>query len=198
MRKIGLFGSSFNPIHIGHLICIEQAIVKLDLEKVLLIPTKNPYHKKTDSLDFEIRLKMAEIESGCNSKLDVSEVERRIEGQSYSYDVINMLSEEYEDTEFYFIIGSDSLISFDKWYKSEELMKMCTFVVFQRPEDQDIKSIVQEFRNKGMKLIFIDDTKLEVSSSYIRESVSQGKSIKYLVTNRIEKFILENGYYENV
>ena len=194
--KIGIFGSSFNPLHIGHLAMIDQAIERLDLDKLLLVPTKNPYHKQVDLLDFEDRLSLCRIEVEVNRKLEISDIEARIEGPSYTYDVINKLIELYPESEFYFIMGSDSLINFHSWYRYEELIKMATYVIFKRPEDPDIKGKLSEYRKLGMDIYYYDDLQMQISSTFIRESLREGKSVRYLLTDRSLKYIKENGYYE--
>lgn len=198
MRKIGLFGSSFNPLHVGHLIMSEQAIERLGLDQVLLIPTKNPYHKKVEMLDYEFRYKMAEIEAKKNARLSLSDVERNLESNSYTYDVIGLLREKYEDANFYFIMGSDSLIGFDKWYKKDDLMTLCSFVVFQRPEDDDVTELVKSYKAKGMDLYYFNDLQIEVSSTYIRNCIRYKKSVRYLLTDDIINFIEENKLYEEI
>lgn len=198
MRKIGLLGSSFNPPHLGHLLMAQQAIERFELEKVLLIPTKNPYHKKTQDLDYNIRFQMAQLEAKDNPKFELSSVENDISGKSYTYDVVNLLRKEYSDTSFYFIMGSDSLINFETWYKSNELIHMMNYIVFKRPEDEDIGYLISNYKDKGMALEYVEDVQVEISSSFIRKSVNEGKSIKYLVTDKIETYILENNLYEDI
>ncbi len=196
MMKIGIFGSSFNPLHIGHLAMVDQAIERLYLDKLLLVPTKNPYHKQVDLLDFEDRLSLCRIEAEVNRKLEISDIEARIEGPSYTYDVINKLKELYPESDFYFIMGSDSLINFHSWYRYEELIKMATYVIFKRPEDPDIKDKLSEYRKLGMDIYYYDDLQMQISSTFIRESLREGKSVRYLLTDRSLKYIKENGYYE--
>ena len=194
--KIGIFGSSFNPLHIGHLAMIDQAIERLDLDKMLLVPTKNPYHKKVDLLDYEDRLKLCRLETRANGKLEVSDIESRIEGPSYTFDVLNKLSELYPGSDLYFIMGSDSLINFHSWHRHEQLIKMVTYVIFKRPEDPDINGLISDYRDLGMDIYYYDDLQMQISSTFIRKSLKEGKSVRYLLTDRSLNYIKENGYYE--
>lgn len=198
MMKIGLFGSSFNPLHIGHLAMADQAIERLGLDKLLLIPTKNPYHKKVDLLDFESRLSFCRLEAEMNEKLEVSDIESRIEGASYTYDVLLKLREIYPTDDLFFIMGSDSLINFHTWYKYEELIKMAKFVIFKRPDDLDISGLIEVYEARGMKIYYYDDLQMQVSSTFIRKSIKEGKSVRYLLTDALLNYIKEKGYYEEI
>lgn len=196
MSRIGIFGSSFNPLHVGHLIMAEQAMERLLLDKVLLVPTKSPYHKRSQMLDFDKRYNMAVIEADLNDRIEVSDVEEKIEGNSYTFDVINLLKTEYPDSDFFFIMGSDSLIGFEKWYKADELLSMASFVVFQRPEDESVDGLVDDYKDKGMDIHYFNDLQIEISSTYIRNCLKEKKSVKYLLTEGVINYIKENDLYE--
>ncbi len=196
MSRIGIFGSSFNPLHVGHLIMAEQAMERLLLDKVLLVPTKSPYHKRSQMLDFDKRYNMAVIEADLNDRIEVSDVEEKIEGNSYTFDVINLLKTEYPDSDFFFIMGSDSLIGFEKWYKADELLSMASFVVFQRPEDESVDGLVDDYKDKGMDIHYFNDLQIEISSTYIRNCLKEKKSVKYLLTEGVINYIKENNLYE--
>lgn len=198
MKKIGIFGSSFNPIHMGHLIICEQARIRLDLDRILLVPTKNPYHKKTDFVDFTDRLKMANLSVENDSNFDISDVESLIEGNSYTYNVLKLLDKEFTDSRFYFIMGSDSLINFHTWYKYDELIKMLSFIVFKRPEDEDIAHLVERYSKKGMDIKYFDDLQIQISSTYLRNSLAENKSVKYLVPDSAIDYINKKGLYNEV
>lgn len=196
MNRIGIFGSSFNPIHIGHMIIADQAIERFNLDKILFVPTKTPYHKKSDILDFDFRTQMAYIEAQKHGKIEVSNVEQNIEGNSYTFDVIRLLEKEYRDTKFYFIMGSDSLVNFDTWYKYDKLLDMIEFIVFKRPGDEDLSDLIEEYRQVGMSIHYYDDLQLEISSTFIRESIKAGKSVRYLLSDEIIRYIESNRFYE--
>lgn len=196
MKRIGVFGSAFNPIHIGHLIMVEQAIERLNLDKVLLVPTKSPYHKKVEMIDFDHRYKMTVIESSLNDRIEASDIEKYLDGNSYTFDMINLLKDRYPNDSFYFIMGSDSLINFEKWYKSKELKTMINFIVFQRPDDKSVSNLVDKYKSEGLDISYFEDLQIQISSTYIRDSIKKNRSVKYLLSDRIIDFIRENGLYE--
>lgn len=196
MKKVGIFGSAFNPIHLGHLLMAEQTIERLNLDEVLLVPTKEPYHKKVNMLDFEDRYQLALIEAASNDRMRASDIEKVFEDNSYTFNLINLLREKYPDDKFYFIMGSDSLINFDTWYRAEELRSLMSFIVFQRPEDESVKDLVDKYKRQGMDVYYFDDLQIQISSTYIRQSIRQGKSVKYLLSDEVITYIKENGLYE--
>ena len=197
MKKIGVLGASFDPIHIGHLMLAQQAKERLGLDKVLLVPTKTPYHKKNTMLSFDKRLDMVKATIFDNEDLELSDIESRIEGNSYTFDVINLLKGDYPDDEFYFIMGTDSLINFKTWHRYEELATLATFVVFKRPGDREdqIISAKEDFLSISDSLVYFDDLQMEISSTFLRRSIKENKSIRYLVDDKTLKWIKDTGYY---
>lgn len=192
MRKIGIFGSSFNPLHIGHLIIAEQARVRLGLDKVLFVPTGNPYHKDVEELEFDTRYEMTEESIKDNPYFEMSDIEKNISGNSYSYDVVKMLMER-EEAEYYFIMGSDSLNNLKTWYKYEEFLNLVHVIVFARPNYESSKELIDELDNISYKnLYYYDDLLLEISSSYIRKSIESGYTPKYMLTDESIRYIEEH------
>nr|WP_276939385.1 nicotinate (nicotinamide) nucleotide adenylyltransferase [Helcococcus sueciensis] len=194
--QIGIFGSSFNPVHIGHLIISEQARYRLNLDKVLLVPTANPYHKQVDLLDFSHRYNMAMLISEDNEHFDISNVEENIEGNSYSFDVINELKKIYTNDDFYFIIGSDSFNKIHTWYRYEDLLKMVNLVVFKRPGYDIDGKMFDKINSIYKNLIYYDDLQLEISSTYIRKSIKNGYCPKYLLHESTIKYIKEHRLWQ--
>lgn len=194
--QIGIFGSSFNPVHIGHLIISEQARYRLNLDKVLLVPTANPYHKQVDLLDFSYRYNMAMLISEDNEHFDISNVEENIEGNSYSFDVINELKKIYTNDDFYFIIGSDSFNKIHTWYRYEDLLKMVNLVIFKRPGYDIDRKMFDRINSIYKNLIYYDDLQLEISSTYIRKSIKNGYCPKYLLHESTIKYIKEHRLWQ--
>lgn len=192
MKKIGVFGSSFNPIHIGHLIISEQARIRLNLDKVLFIPTANPYHKKVELLDYDIRFKMVEDTIKDNGYFEISDIERNYNKNSYSYDIMNMLKTK-EDANYYFIIGSDSFNYINEWYKYEELLQIVNLVIFKRPGyDIDLEKLKEYKKTTKKEIIYYSDLQIEISSTYIRNSIKKGILPKYILHDYTLEFIKEN------
>lgn len=187
--KIGVFGSSFNPIHIGHLIICEQARIRLGLDKVLFIPTQNPYHKKVDLLDYDTRFLMTEKTIKDNPYFEMSDVERNFETSSYSYDVMNILKSQ-NDASFYFIMGSDSFNNLRSWYRYEDFVNITNIVVFKRPGyELDLKNL-EEINTLSQKfIVYYDDLQIEISSTKIREDIGNGITPRYLLHDNTINFI---------
>lgn len=187
--KIGVFGSSFNPIHIGHLIICEQARIRLGLDKILFVPTQNPYHKKVELLDYDTRYNMTAETIKDNPYFEMSDVERNFETSSYSFDVMNILNEKY-DAQFYFIMGSDSFNDLKSWYRYVDFVNLTSIVVFKRPGyDLDMENL-DEINTLSQKLIvYYDDLQIEISSTKIREDVQNGIIPRYLLHDNTIDFI---------
>lgn len=189
MKKIGILGGTFDPPHIGHLIIANEVLTALELDEVRFMPNHTPPHKqKTDSVSNENRIEMLRlsIEDQCQFALELTEIETL--GTSYTYRTIKQLKEKEPDAEYYFIIGADMIEYLPKWYNIDELVKLVHFVGVARPPYKtDSRYPVQ----------LVDAPQIYLSSSYIREKVKAGLSIKFLVVPAVEKFIEENSLYES-
>lgn len=194
--KVGLFGSSFNPIHIGHLVIAEQARVRLGLDKVLFIPTANPYHKKVDLLDYDIRYKIVEETIKDNKYFEISEVEKNLKKNSYSYDVVKKLKKKNKD-DYYFIMGSDSFQEIESWYEYNKFIDLLDLVVFKRPGYDVEGDHLNKMRNFSKNRIFyFDDLQLEISSTYIRNSIRDGYIPKYLLREETIAYIKDKKLWQ--
>lgn len=187
MKKIGVFGSAFNPIHIGHLIMSEQARVRLGLDKVLFIPTLNPYHKKVDLINFDLRYKMTENAIKNNKYFQVSSVEKDISGNSYSYDIMQKLIEN-ENAEYYFIMGTDSFNQLDTWYRYTNLLSIVKLIVFKRPGYKVDIDKLEQYKNLT-NIYYFDDLQIQISSTFIRNEIKENRYPKYLLLDNTINFI---------
>lgn len=197
MENIGLLGASFNPIHLGHLIMADQAKDRYDLDKVLFIPTYKPYHKEVDMLDYPTRLTMVELAIGDRKDFIPSRVEENIEKNSYSYDTVKKIKKIYKNANLYFIMGEDSLLYIDKWYKYKEFLDMVQVIVFRRDVSGSEKfdQQVKKLEEMGYKIHIVDDMKFEISSSFIREAIARDKSINYLLPIQVADYIRDKKLY---
>lgn len=194
--KVGLFGSSFNPIHIGHLVIAEQARIRLGLDKVLFIPTANPYHKKVDLLDYDIRYEMVEETIKDNKYFEISDVEKNLKKNSYSYDVVKKLKKKSND-DYYFIMGSDSFQEIETWYEYNKFIDLLDLVVFKRPGYDVEGDHLNKMRNFSKNRIFyFDDLQLEISSTYIRNSIRDGYIPKYLLREETIAYIKDKKLWQ--
>lgn len=193
-NKILIFGGTFNPIHNGHLILAENSINEEGFDKVVFIPTMNPYYK--DTLDFDTRLKMLKMAIKDNDKFAYSSIEKKYNLEGKLYLILEKISK-LSDDEVTILIGSDSLMNLDWWYKVDEILKKYKILVLRRDdEDEAIEMKINEYKEKyGAHIKVLNNKRVEISSSMIREMIKEGKSIKYLVTDEVEKFIKDENLY---
>lgn len=193
-NKILIFGGTFNPIHNGHLILAENSINEEGFDKVVFIPTMNPYYK--DTLDFDTRLKMLKMAIKDNDKFAYSSIEKKYNLEGKLYLILEKISK-LSDDDVTILIGSDSLMNLDWWYKIDEILKKYKIIVLKRDdEDEAIEMKINEYKEKyGADIKVLNNKRVEISSSMIREMIKEGKSIKYLVTDEVEKFIKDENLY---
>lgn len=187
-KKVGLLGGTFNPPHMGHLVIAEQVLEKANLDEIRFLPNHVPPHKQADkSVSVEQRLFMLQKAIKSNPHFSIERIELEREGASYTYDTIKLLTEREEDTEFSFIIGGDMIEYLPRWYRIEELQEMVRFIGVNRPSySHDTTFNVQ----------LVEVPAIDISSSYIRNTVKQGQSVRYLVPEDVYRFIKEEKLYE--
>ncbi|MBN2453374.1 MAG: nicotinate-nucleotide adenylyltransferase [Candidatus Omnitrophica bacterium] len=188
--KIGLLGGTFNPIHMGHLILAEEALSKLRLDKVIFIPTYLPPHKAVEStIKPHDRLKMVELAIADNSSFEVSDFEIGSKKTSYSIDTLKAFRDKYgSDTQLYFITGSDLLKDLFSWKSVNDIFKISKFIVANRP-GYPVTEVPRE-----VETVVI--TPIEVSSDDIRRRLKAGRSIRYLVPEKVRCYIMEKNLYK--
>lgn len=193
-RKILIFGGTFNPIHTAHLILAQSCINDEGFDKVVFVPTMNPYYK--DTLDFDTRLTMLKMAIKDNKNFAYSSIEKKYNFEGKLYLLLEKISE-LSDDDISILIGSDSLMNFDWWYKIDEILKKYKILVLKRDEsDEEIKAKIQEYEDKfGAQIKIMDNKRVEISSSMIRDMLKNKKSIKYLVSKELEEFIKERKLY---
>lgn len=199
MQNIGIMGGTFNPIHMGHLIAAQEVLNKMKMDKILFIPTGNPPHKrKNEVIPKEDRYEMVRLAVQNNHCFEVSNIEIEREGQTYSYDTLIELHNTYYETNFYFIIGFDTLQDLDTWKKVNEVCKMTSFIVVNRGNTS--KEIEEEILLKekkyGCKFSLVNIPDIQISSSDIRSRIKNNESIKYLVRDEVEGYINQKGLYK--
>lgn len=191
--KIGIFGGTFDPIHNAHLIIAQYAREEFALDRLLFVPCGNPPHKKAQT-DKQIRFEMTKIAIGAEFEISDYEVAR--EEYSYSLSTIKYFKKQYPDDDIFFIIGEDSLSDIGKWHKPQELLKLCKLIVFPRSNkdklDEEIQSCNQIF---GGNICAISAPVFAISSTEIRERLANGKSVKYMVPEKVMEYIKNNEIY---
>ena len=188
--KIAIYGGSFNPMHRGHEQIVEYILKNLDMDKIIIVPVGIPSHRENNLEQSDTRLKICREIFKDNSKIEVSDIEIKSDGKSYTYDTLIKLIEVYgKNNEFFEIIGEDSLKNFKTWKNYKELLKICKLVVFRRNDDED-KEIDKEFL-KNSNIIILKNEYYNYSSTEIREKVKNGEDISNLVNKNVEKIILQ-------
>lgn len=192
-----VFAGTFNPIHIAHLIIAESVRTELNAEKILFIPSFIPPQKDNDLVSPEHRFNMVKSAVEDNPFFEVSDIELKLKGISYTYNTIQELYRQNPETEgnINFIIGADAFTHIESWYRHEELAKMINFIVIARPKSKETEEIVNNLSLKEFSYKFIEAPEIDISSSYIRQRVKAKKSVKYLVTDFVERYITENKLY---
>lgn len=188
-KQVGLLGGNFNPIHQAHLMIAEQVGQKMGFDEVHLLPSYLPPHvdeKKT--IDSKHRLAMVQRAIEDNSFLSVDTRELTRKGKSFTVDTMLEMTAENPDTEYYFIIGGDEVAYLPKWHRIDELVRLVNFVGVKR---------AGYATESSYPIIWVDVPEIQLSSSYIRQQVKQGCSIRYLVPDRVREYITEEGLYLN-
>ena len=195
MAFTAIFGGTFNPLHIGHYEMLRALENDSSIEKIFLMPDRIPPHKICDFLaEDSIRIEMCRLAAEDFSKAELCLIEFEREGKSYSYDTVLTLKEKYPDENFIFVCGGDMLVTFDRWYKYEELMKEIPFIAFRRSDVDDnlFDNAAKLLSDKGMRLTVKDEVIPCVSSTEIRNDF---KAAKKPLPQKIFRFLVERGVY---
>lgn len=198
-RKLGVFGGTFDPIHLAHLIVAEQARDQLGLDKLILLPAAIPPHKQQREIsDGKHRLEMTRLAAADNPAFEVSDLELRRKGLSYTAETLRLLHEEHPDDELFLLLGGDSLADLPNWYRPNEIRRLATLAVAARPgaaiqQPGDLPIISSDSDGKGVLVVNIPQ--MEISSTDIRQRIAVGRSIRYLVPAAVEAYIVAHGLY---
>ena len=202
MKKVGILGGTFDPIHLGHLIIGENAYDECELENVLVMPSGQPPHKENSTIsDEKHRSTMVKLAIAGNKHFEYSDFELKRKGNIYTADTLELLTSKYPDTHFYFILGEDSLLDIEKWYEPARIMELCSIVVTHRNDGDDtvLNKHIDYLKCKyNADISKLDVPLIDISSTNIRERVSQGKTIRYFVNSEVENYIYKNNLYKEV
>ena len=202
-ERIGILGGSFNPVHIGHLIIAQDALERFALSKVVFMPAAQPPHKLGAALvEPAHRLEMLRIAREKDDRFDVSDLEIRRGGVSYTIDTARELARRYPEAKLHFIVGGDTLLELHTWRNIEELLAVCDFITLARPGDAMQSVTADRLRLPGphaarlLKNVMYAHM-VDVSSTDIRQRVARGQSIRYLVPPGVEHYILSRKLYSS-
>lgn len=192
--KIGIMGGTFDPIHNAHLIIAAYAREQFGLDELVFMTGGNPPHK-TGVTDKYIRNEMTKLAVGNDFEISDYEVEK--EEYSYTLRTLEYMKAKYPEDELFFIIGEDSLRDIGKWYHPEEILKLCTLLVFPRNAAETLEQEIAATKERfGGKILAVDAPVFGISSSEIRERIRQGKSVKHMLPEPVWAYIREHGLYQ--
>jgi nicotinate-nucleotide adenylyltransferase len=190
--KIGLYFGSFNPIHNGHLIIGNYIVQHTEVEQVwFVLSPQNPLKKSGTLLNEYHRLYLIQVAIEDEPTLKASDIEFRLPRPSYTIDTLAYLEEKFPAHSFSIIMGSDSFRNLPAWKNYQQILSNYPVIVYERP------GFKNENNYEGSNIIFLKAPLLEISSTYIRKNIKDGKSIRYLVPDRVRLEIEQNGYYRN-
>lgn len=201
MRRVGILGGTFDPIHFGHLMLGKQAYEEYGLDRIWYMPSGAPPHKKDHTItDGSHRCNMVSLAIQSYSYMELSEFEvKRGVQNTYTAETLKLLNILYKDIKFYFIIGEDSLFQIERWYHPREIMKSAALMVASRDCEEHNYSILEQIAYLEMKygadIMFLHSPKLDISSVDIRNMIGNRLDVSKFIPQRVEQYILDHGLY---
>ncbi len=197
--RVGIYGGTFAPIHNGHVSAAKAFMEQMKLDYLFIIPTYLPPHKQIDESDDPLyRLRMCELAFEGTDGVVISDCEIARGGKSYTYDTLAELQR--PNTRLFLLCGTDMVLSFDRWYRFEDIIKMCYPVYVRRENDAMLGNMlvskIQEYYQKyGVMFRRVVTDPIPISSTDVRRAVAAGEDISHLVPPAVERFIKENRLY---
>ncbi len=196
--RIGILGGTFNPPHLGHLVCAQEAYIQLGLARVMLVPTRIPPHKSVeDEPGAAHRLEMCRLAiRGDEERFEVSDLEIRREGPSYTVDTLEELHSRTPDSEHFLILGADIAAGLREWHRPERVLSLATVAVAQRPGTAR-EAVAQALSGVagGERGRFFDMPEIGISSTMLRERARTGESTRYLLPDAVRDYIDHHQLY---
>lgn len=197
--KIGILGGTFNPIHIGHLMLAQNAMNWCKLDKVVFIPAGVSYFKSADEVEeAKHRLNMTRLAINDNDSFELSTVETDREGNSYTYETLEILTKENPNTCYYYIIGADTLFKMDTWKYPEKIFDKCVICCAKRDYYSDAEMLARKKyleEQFGAVIEIMDIPEVQISSTFIRNTIKEGNKIRYYLNDDVLKYIEDNKLY---
>jgi nicotinate-nucleotide adenylyltransferase len=195
--RVGILGGAFNPPHIGHMVCAQEALIQLELEKLMFMPVGQAPHRELEGDPGpEVRLELVEQAVGDDTRFTVSRLEIERSGPSYTADTLRELAKQGSDDERFLILGGDQAAALPRWHEPETVLSLATVAVVERSNWSRNAIGITIGRLPGAERIrYLDIPIIQVSSSTIRRRVAAGQPIRYLVPDRVATYIEEKGLY---
>lgn len=201
INKIGIMGGTFDPVHFGHLVAAEGARHHFNLDMVIFVPAARPPHKGMRVITDPVhRLNMTVLATGSNPDFEVSDVEIKRRGTSFTIDTVLHFRQSWPGSEIYFITGADAVLEILTWHRVRELLDLCSFIAATRPGYR-LENLAETL--KGLppgyieKISMMEVPALAISSTDIRDRVNRGMPIKYLLPEEVENYIFRKGLYKS-
>ncbi len=200
MKKVGILGGTFNPVHMAHLIIADTAQEAAGLDEVLFIPSGCSYLKdSTEILSAKDRIRMTGLAIEDNPGFALSTIETEREGNSYTCDTLLELKRRYPEQEYYLILGADNLFSMERWKNPEVVFQNSRILAAVRggKKQADMEKKIAELEEKyDAKISLLPVKHIDISSSAIRDKIAAGQSIRYMLPEKVRQYILRNHLYE--
>lgn len=197
--KIGIFGGSFDPVHLGHETLAKDACEQVGLHEVIMVPAGvQPFKQNRNTVSGEDRFRMLALFAGQDDRITVSRYELQNEGVSYTYLTMRAMQERKPDADLYFICGADSFLKLDTWMNAEELLTKYSYIIGARPGymEAGISACMQRLeREYGTRSIRINNEQIDISSTEIRARLAADGDVSDLVSPPVERYIREHGLY---
>ncbi|MGN1023427.1 MAG: nicotinate-nucleotide adenylyltransferase [Lachnospiraceae bacterium] len=198
--KTGILGGTFDPIHLGHLILAEEALDAAGLDRVLLVPTGCSYFKEDQKVtDAMTRYRMTCLAAEGTDHFLVTDLETKRSGNSYTADTLRQIHAAHPEDELYFIAGADTLVMMSLWKNPEVIFSLATILVAARGDEVNAADLLAEKKELeqrfGARIRLFTSRNIEISSTQIRERVAAGRSIHFLVPEKVEQYIRDHGLY---
>lgn len=199
MKKIGVLGGTFDPLHYGHLSIAKSALDEFELDEIFLMPAHvQPFKIGRNITEPVHRVNMVKLVAEEYEGFRTITKEAFNEEVSYTYKTLCDLKEEMGECRIYFVLGTDSFLSIERWYKAPELLRDFSIIVGERPgyKENEVLDLKKHLEEKyGADIGILNNRILEISSTEIKENIKQGKSIDHMVPAQVERYIRENGLY---
>lgn len=206
MQKIAIFGGTFDPIHWGHLMIAEMALDQLRLDRVIWVIDRSPPHKQlTAQLNFDYRWEMVQLAIANHPAFMLSPTINHSPGYSYAIETFTNLQTLYPHTRWYWIVGQDAFATLSRWYRRQELIPECDWLVAPRPDASNVeleslgKKVGEQLARESITLRWqvLSMPAVAISSSLIRQYCQQHRSIRYLVPKAVRTYILDRQLYRD-
>jgi nicotinate-nucleotide adenylyltransferase len=194
-RRLGVMGGTFDPIHYGHLVTAEEAVVQFQLDTVVFVPTGQPWMKAHREVSpAEERYLMTVVATASNPRFTVSRIEIDRDGPTYTVETLRQLANEQPDAELYFITGADAILEIVQWKDPDEALSLAHFIAATRP-GHDLSRLEAAAAEHRPRVSVMKIPALAISSSDIRQRVHEGRAIRYLLPEGVKSFIEKAGLY---